>query len=118
MSMSLSAPDRARIDKLLQRREDDLRAVIAAETHAATQEHDRAEVADFKDAAHEDARAMLEDALAARAVKELEDLAGARRRLADGTYGTCLSCGEAIDERRLHAMPAARYCTECQANFE
>ena len=31
-------------------------------------------------------------------------------KLDDGSYGKCETCGEAISEARLEAMPAARFC--------
>ena len=39
--------------------------------------------------------------------------AEAGMRLADGTYGECARCGEAIEERRLRALPAAEHCLRC-----
>lgn len=38
----------------------------------------------------------------------------ALRRIEEGTYGWCEECGEDIDPRRLAAVPAARYCRDCQ----
>lgn len=32
----------------------------------------------------------------------------------DGSYGTCIECEEAIETKRLDAVPWARYCLECQ----
>jgi RNA polymerase-binding transcription factor DksA len=54
----------------------------------------------------------------AREWRELEEIAAARRRLADGTFGRCEACGEEIDPRRLRAMPAARFCVACQKETE
>ena len=34
-------------------------------------------------------------------------------RIQDGSYGYCDLCGEAIDERRLEAVPYARRCIDC-----
>jgi DnaK suppressor protein len=42
----------------------------------------------------------------------------ALRRLDDGTYGTCVECGEQIDRRRLAALPAAPRCRRCQEHRE
>ena len=42
----------------------------------------------------------------------------ARRALADGTYGTCKSCGRDIPAERLEAVPEAVLCLECQRHFE
>ena len=49
---------------------------------------------------------------------ELADVEHALRRLDEGTYGTCEACGRPIDESRLEAMPAARFCLEDQATAE
>jgi len=35
-------------------------------------------------------------------------------RLEAGDYGTCLACEEPIPEKRLRALPWARYCVPCQ----
>ena len=35
-------------------------------------------------------------------------------RLATGDYGICLGCDEPIAEKRLRALPWARYCVPCQ----
>ena len=41
---------------------------------------------------------------------DLDDVEAALRRLEEGTYGQCEACGGPIDEGRLAALPAARYC--------
>ena len=38
--------------------------------------------------------------------------------LDEGTYGMCADCGEEISEKRLHALPFARLCVECQSKRE
>lgn len=48
-------------------------------------------------------------------------LAQVRRALdhiADGSYGTCQSCGGPIGEKRLEAVPWAVYCIGCQERME
>jgi len=37
----------------------------------------------------------------------------ALRRMAEGEYGYCQSCGEFIGERRLEVDPAAAKCVTC-----
>ena len=37
-------------------------------------------------------------------------------RLDTGDYGMCLGCDEPIAEKRLRALPWARYCVACQEN--
>ncbi|HXU45564.1 MAG TPA: TraR/DksA family transcriptional regulator [Thermoanaerobaculia bacterium] len=42
---------------------------------------------------------------------QIED---ALRRLEDGHFGRCASCGNPIARPRLEAVPWARYCIDCQ----
>jgi DnaK suppressor protein len=35
-------------------------------------------------------------------------------RIESGDYGTCLSCDEGIPDKRLTALPWAKYCVPCQ----
>ena len=46
------------------------------------------------------------------------DIDQALLRIKEGTYGVCIRCGKLIDERRLEAVPTARYDANCQAQFE
>ncbi|UGQ15569.1 TraR/DksA family transcriptional regulator [Yinghuangia sp. ASG 101] len=42
----------------------------------------------------------------------------ALRRLADGTYGACESCGSAIGKARLQVFPRATLCVACKEREE
>ena len=46
------------------------------------------------------------------------DIDQALLRIEEGSYGICVRCGRAIDERRLEALPTARYDADCQAAIE
>ncbi len=105
------------ISQLLEQRLAELRALLKPQ-HLATGEPAGGEVTDFKDAANDESIAVVDDAQAAHANVELEQVMAARRRLADDDYGRCLECGEPIDLRRLLAVPWAPYCVGCQADFE
>ena len=35
-------------------------------------------------------------------------------RVESGDYGECVNCAEPIQEKRLNAVPWARYCLRCQ----
>jgi DnaK suppressor protein len=48
-----------------------------------------------------------------RAEQELRRIDLAIRRCHDGSYGSCLECGEAITAGRLEADPAAELCIAC-----
>ncbi|HET6792886.1 MAG TPA: TraR/DksA C4-type zinc finger protein [Acidimicrobiales bacterium] len=49
---------------------------------------------------------------------ELSDVEHALDRLAAGTYGTCEACGRPIDDARLEALPATRFCMADQTAAE
>ncbi|HLX88710.1 MAG TPA: TraR/DksA C4-type zinc finger protein [Acidimicrobiales bacterium] len=53
------------------------------------------------------------EALAANLRDTLGEVDKALHKLAEGSYGTCESCGNPIDPVRLEAMPATRYCINC-----
>jgi RNA polymerase-binding transcription factor len=46
------------------------------------------------------------------------DIDQALLRIDEGSYGVCARCGKPIDERRLEAMPTARYDAACQSAIE
>jgi DnaK suppressor protein len=54
----------------------------------------------------------------AGATRELAQIEAALARIADGRYGVCIDCGEAIPPARLDANPAATRCTRCQQEIE
>ncbi len=35
-------------------------------------------------------------------------------RLDAGTFGTCVHCGQLVQEKRMDAVPWARHCLDCQ----
>lgn len=48
-----------------------------------------------------------------RTRKQIADLEAAAQRRADGSYGTCISCGGPIGADRLVALPATQLCVAC-----
>jgi DnaK suppressor protein len=48
----------------------------------------------------------------------LKNVQHALERLEEGSYGTCEECGSDMKEKRLQALPFARYCVECQREKE
>lgn len=53
-----------------------------------------------------------------RESRMVADIDQALLRIKEGTYGKCGRCGNLIDERRLEAMPTARYDARCQTEIE
>jgi DnaK suppressor protein len=48
----------------------------------------------------------------------LKEIEQALKRIDEGTYGTCVNCGEPIAEERLAAIPWAMYCIDCKRLLE
>lgn len=46
--------------------------------------------------------------------RSIEQITGALRRIADGTYGACEKCDRRIPAERLEVLPHARFCVPCQ----
>jgi RNA polymerase-binding protein DksA len=55
---------------------------------------------------------------ASRDIAELRMLEAARERMAQGSYGICINCGQDIGFERLRANPAAERCINCQTQYE
>jgi len=56
--------------------------------------------------------------LSERESQIVADIDQALLRIREGSYGICASCGQPINERRLEAVPTARYDAQCQALIE
>jgi DnaK suppressor protein len=48
----------------------------------------------------------------------LREVVTALQKLDEGSFGSCERCGEPISEKRLEALPFARYCINCQRAAE
>ena len=77
------------------------------------------------DDAKESSDLALHDVIQALALKlgdnesrMVADIDMALRRMDEGSYGMCVRCGHEIDERRLEAVPTARYDAACQTAIE
>ena len=73
---------------------------------------------DVADKAFGRVRAEVEHDLIEISLRELAAIAAARERVANGTYGECIECGEPIAPARLEVNPTARRCAECQSRHE
>jgi DnaK suppressor protein len=97
---------------------------LRTEIHAAEQallsdtQAGASEVTDQKDTAQRHQRGEMIDVQERRDRDELELVESALRRLDQGGYGDCASCGEPIALPRLRVQPAAPRCAACQADFE
>jgi DnaK suppressor protein len=42
----------------------------------------------------------------------------ALKRIADGSFGICVGCGDEIQDQRLQALPWTQFCPRCQGELE
>jgi len=42
----------------------------------------------------------------------------ALKRIADGSFGICVWCGDEIQDQRLQALPWTQFCLRCQGELE
>jgi len=104
------------VRQLLEQRAKQLEQEVAAAQARASD--DTNDVTDRKDEANQRVLAEIGNAEVERDLAELRDIALARQRIDDSSYGRCTDCGVDIDPRRLLAQPAAARCTRCQAEAE
>jgi DnaK suppressor protein len=98
----------------LARRTENVREDQAAALEAAADDG----VKDSVDMSLQDVNQELALRLGERESRMVADIDQALRRIEEGTYGVCERCGKPIDERRLEALPTARYDAACQAQVE
>jgi DnaK suppressor protein len=83
-----------------------------------TQELDTDSVQDIADRS---VLSMSKESLFERADQQrivLRMVERALRRISDGSFGVCASCGDDISARRLEALPWTQYCVRCQEALE
>jgi RNA polymerase-binding protein DksA len=73
---------------------------------------------EFEGRAQVEAMARLLERIGEHDRRELQEIHAALGRLAEGSYGICERCGDAIAPERLEAVPATRWCVECAADEE
>jgi DnaK suppressor protein len=76
------------------------------------------EVLDQGDSSEVDIQEDIEFALIQMKSETLNKVNDALRRLEQGDYGYCFECGDEIAEKRLHALPFAVRCKECEEQRE
>ncbi len=75
-------------------------------------------VKDSVDMSLQDVNQELQLRLGERESQAVADIDQALLRLDEGSYGVCQACGNPINERRLDAVPTARYDAPCQSKLE
>lgn len=75
-------------------------------------------LADVNDQATLESERSFELRIKDRERKLIGKVQDALRKIGDGSYGICESCGEPISVKRLQARPVTTYCINCKAEQE
>jgi DnaK suppressor protein len=109
----------------LKGRLDDRRQRLQQEIREELLRSDEAHYIDLAERVHDEAEESVADllvdfsiAIIDRQIRELKEIEQALKRIAMGSYGTCIDCGEPIGFKRLEAHPEAKRCVSCQGVFE
>ena len=108
----------AHLSKLMDERYERERKEIFAVTQRAREQLDEGMSANWLDAAIAESTLAADDAMINQDIEDVRDIIAARGRVAAGTYGVCVDCGEAIAYERLLAYPTAKRCIRCQRLYE
>ena len=75
-------------------------------------------LADINDQASLESERSFELRIKDRERKLIGKVQEALKKIGDGSYGVCDSCGEAISVKRLQARPVTSFCINCKAQME
>jgi DnaK suppressor protein len=96
----------AKRDEVMQLYESDVRAGLKGASSDGNE--------DIVDLANSAYNRELSFAISDSERELLQQIDEALKRVDEGTFGACRSCGEPIASPRLRAIPWARYCIDCQ----
>jgi DnaK suppressor protein len=99
-------------EKLLQKKNQILEAYTKTKRHGQETDHDGAQdIADM--AASASAKEFL-FSLSSAERESLQLVEQALERIQQKRFGTCVSCGDEMNPKRLSAVPWAKHCLRCQ----
>lgn len=107
--------------RLLEERRGELLRTLDRERHESAAERIGRYAGEVHDRGEEsviDAQAEVNSMLVEHHDAALAAVENALRRVEQGSFGECVSCGEPIAVERLRANPAATRCIECQSGLE
>ncbi len=114
--------DLNRMKARLEAKRDELQANIAQLTEAHPTPVDPLEAGqapqDFEDVAVDFLETQQEQSLLVNELALLTEVQRALKRIENGTYGKCVTCGQPIPEKRLEAIPWAARDVKCEEQLE
>ena len=121
----MSAVDTARFEQILReerQRVQDAISYLHEETPGSLEDETEEIVGNSDNHLGDTATATLDReidySLEENSEQVLRAIDGALRRIDEGTYGTCETCGQPISEERLEAIPYATQCIDCRRKGE
>jgi RNA polymerase-binding protein DksA len=91
---------------------------LQAEADSLTEDREPGDVQFDEESGEGDTLAVERErdlALSAQARQSIEQIDAAVRKVHEGTYGLCESCGSPIPKERLKALPHAALCVKCKS---
>lgn len=114
--------DLQQIKARLEQRRAELREQIGGLDQAYPKPTDPTELSegpqDFEESAIDENEMVDERVILTNNQALLEEVEDALKRLEQGTYGTCVVCGQPIPEKRLEAIPWAARCVKDEEQLE
>lgn len=86
---------------------------LGARLEAIEDELDSHHTPDWEDLATEREGDEVLEATGQAGLTEISRIRAALKRIAEGTYGVCVRCGDPIGEARLDALPWTPRCRKC-----
>jgi RNA polymerase-binding transcription factor DksA len=102
--------------KDLSDREASLRTRLAEleqRLHGIEEELDSHQSKDWEELATEREEDEVLEGMGQSGLAEIEGIRAALDRIADGSYGYCVKCGNEISAERLDVLPATPFCRKC-----
>ena len=106
-------------EMLLQEREEVIKEIMESdETARDLIENDMINVNDSVDEATSSITQTLLSTMNKNNQQKIMAIEAALRRVVEGNFGSCISCGENISKERLEAVPWATKCINCKLKDE
>lgn len=102
--------------KLLKKKEELLQMVSKTEQYGREADEESSQDVADKAASSYTKEFLFSHSSSERSIMQLVD--EALDRVEDGSFGVCMACEDAIQARRLEAVPWTRYCISCQEKQE
>lgn len=81
--------------------------------HGIEAELDAHQSKDWEELAVEREEDEVLESMGSSGLAEIEQIRAALARIAENSYGYCVTCGEEISQERLDLLPATPFCRNC-----